>query len=383
MAGAVGAGVAIAYGLVMLAGRFGLKTKYMVVPMSKINQYLDKGTLIGTMTRAASRAKPLWKDFFTKDKSGKISRLKTNVKVVGAPGWNKTFRETLGNPEVAGLLRQFWAGKINRKAVYGSLAAMTIAPDMINVLLDMKEDPEWKPNPGIGFLGSSSLGPRPIEAVQPEEIEVEHLDPPFIQHLRELLPEILSGYKWNDPGSTPEGFYSPPSGDGKPIWRGISEATYRRDEDGNLVRVTDADRRTEERKLIGEEAVSEARFTKEDETRIANTLARQGGSFLQDPSQFNKEDLVTLGVGKSGFLPRGAWKNWFAKEQEKGFLPSEPSLLDRLKISDKEQEEMPDTQRSRLKKGGSVKKKKKSTKKKVQRKITKTYANNTRKPKRA
>ena len=139
----------------------------------------------------------------------------------------------------------------------------------------------------------------------------------------------------------------------------------------------------EERKLIGEEAVSEARFTKEDATRIANTLARQGGSFLQDPSQFNKEDLVTLGVGKSGFLPRGAWKNWFAKEQEKGFLPSEPSLLDRLKISDKEQEEMPDTQRSRLKKGGSVKKKKKSTKKKVQRKITKTYANNTRKPKRA
>ena len=82
----------------------------------------------------------------------------------------------------------------------------------------------------------------------------------------------------------------------------------------------------------------------------------------------------------------GPWKEFWKEQQKLGFRPDseDPSLEESAKkvwkwiTKDRPKEDKkPDTQRSRRKSGGLVNKKKKQTR------TTKTYANNTRKPKRA
>jgi len=129
--------------------------------------------------------------------------------------------------------------------------------------------------------------------------------------------------------------------------------------------------------------ISSGIYSRSEALRIANDLARTGGSRV-DPSRFSEEDIETLGITKSGFLPKGAWKKWWTKEQERGFLPEDDTnLLDKIvNFISKEPENNNNNKLTRrkgspFKKGGRVKRR--------TNKIMKQYAkgSSVRKPKRA
>ena len=108
-----------------------------------------------------------------------------------------------------------------------------------------------------------------------------------------------------------------------------------------------------------------------------------GGSTI-DPSRFSEEEREILGLSSSGNLPRTAWKRFWAKEQERGFLPEDDTnLLDKIvNFISKEPENNNNNKLTRrkgspFKKGGRVKRR--------TNKIMKQYAkgSSVRKPKRA
>jgi len=421
----------LVYGLLMLAARVGIKTpKYMIVPMWKINSY--GGTLIGKLTR---KVKPVLQDFFVKDKS----RLRKEVETVGAPGWNRQFQKTLGNPEVASILRQVMANKINRRVAYASLTALGFGPEIVDTLLFSEEDSEKPWFALYSSLKEQGLNPAPKEEWDriwteytekhpegkdwiPTRATVRH--PPKLRitdravQSKEITDihgmHSADVYGWDELQRRTEkqGMLSP----GEVLYPDLSKAPGaadltkpRRDpsrfSDTEILKGKIPGQEQSSYKYPGfwagedkleqpfpelrpirdiiDEIPSEARYTKGEALRRTNELARLGGSTI-DPSRFSEEEREILGLSSSGNLPRTAWKRFWAKEQERGFLPEDDTnLLDKIvNFISKEPENNNNNKLTRrkgspFKKGGRVKRR--------TNKIMKQYAkgSSVRKPKRA